>query len=191
MARPSKTELFQAYFMASKVDFEKLGPIQSSHISADAHCHAEFEYVLAFDENHLARPIVKDYGAKFSILGSFSTDIRRRRRTNFSHLLGVYQPPSPIISIASFLHTVVLRLRRAYPSALEKNLKNRKKEPCTQANFAFQNPPFASLRLLISMADIFSNCSTKIASWQELSKLNYPKLILWLPKVDFEKLGPI
>ena len=93
MARPSKTELFQAHFMASKVDFEKLGPIQSSHISADALSHAEFEYVLAFDAKHLARPIVKDFGAQFSILGSFSTGIRRRRRTSFSHFISVYQPP--------------------------------------------------------------------------------------------------
>ena len=93
MARPSKTELFQAHFMASKVDFEKWGPIQWSHISADAHCHAEFEYVFAFDENHLARPIVKDYVAQFSILGSFSTGIRRHRRTSFSHFISVYQPP--------------------------------------------------------------------------------------------------
>ena len=44
-----------------KVDFEKLGPILSSHISADAPFHAEFEFVLAFEEKCLARPIINHY----------------------------------------------------------------------------------------------------------------------------------
>ena len=48
-----------------KVDIEKLGPIQSSHISADALFDAEFESVSGFHEKRLARPIINDFPCWF------------------------------------------------------------------------------------------------------------------------------
>ena len=43
-----------------KADFEKLDPIHSTHISADAPIHAESESVFAFEGKCLARPIIND-----------------------------------------------------------------------------------------------------------------------------------
>ena len=106
-----------------KVDFEKLSPIHSTHISADAPIHAESESVLAFDEKCLARPIINDSRPKISILGFFTKGIRKRSTTGFSRLLFVYQPLR-IFSILPFLQTLVERLRRTYHSELQANLKN-------------------------------------------------------------------
>ena len=44
-----------------KVDFEKLAPIQSSHISAEEPLHAESESVLGFEEKCFSRSIVIDF----------------------------------------------------------------------------------------------------------------------------------
>ena len=78
------------------------------------------------------------------------------------------------------------------PLLARKELKTSKKKLMKTSEFCFSK--VSRLRPshpLFSIANIQSHSSTKTASWHELSKFSYLKPILWLRKVDFEKLGLI
>ena len=82
--------------------------------------------MLAFDEKCLARPIINDSGPQLSIMGFFTTGIRKRLTTSFSLLVCVYQPLR-ILAISPFLHTLVREPRRTCPCELHKIKRSNKK----------------------------------------------------------------
>ena len=76
----SKLNYLKPILSLRKVDFEKLDPIHSTHISADAPIHAKSESVFFFVVKCLARLIVNDSGAQISIWASLPPTYATVRR---------------------------------------------------------------------------------------------------------------
>ena len=121
-----------------------MGPIHSTHISADAPLHGESESVLAFMGKCLAPPIIEDSRPQLSILGFFTTDIRKFSTTSFLRFICIYQPPC-ILSIAPFHHAMVERLRHTCPGELHTNKKVNKKINADKQVWLLRSRPRTSL----------------------------------------------
>ena len=146
--------------------------------------------MLAFDEKCLVRAINIDSGPQFSIWASLPRAYENIRRGDFR----VYYVciNFPVFFLYPRFFILWSSGFPAHAPVNWKQIKKSQKNSMKTSEFRFLK---ASLlrptNSLFSIANIHSHSSTKTASWHELAKFSYPKPILWLRKVDFEKLGPI